>query len=281
MEAHNNNLSDTVLTLFLEAVEKHGLPSRVRGDHGGENIKVARYMESHRGPNRGSYIFGRFVDLFHLCLCHIPISCRSVHNIRIERLWLDYTAAVGAKWKVFFSDLENHAGLNIDLSAHIWLLHYLFLGDLNQDITDWTRAWNHHKMSFHKAGTKTPEQMKLWSMLKDGPRGFAPALGAVEGDDYEAYGIDWDAYQQHNIREHHAAANPTDPLPDNPFVSHEPETFSIIDVDQAACPFNDQQLSVFNQQMAAIPVRIRTNEERARLWMYALDICRHIFANVQ
>jgi hypothetical protein len=63
IRAHSNNLSLTVLQLFLEAVEEHGCPSRVRGDHGGENILVADYMESPlgQGPNRGSYIFGRLV----------------------------------------------------------------------------------------------------------------------------------------------------------------------------------------------------------------------------
>lgn len=31
---------------------------------------------------------------------------RSVHNVRIERLWVDVTGQVGAKWSAFFSMLE-------------------------------------------------------------------------------------------------------------------------------------------------------------------------------
>lgn len=59
LRAHNNNRADTVLALFLDATSVYGLPSRVRGDHGVENLRVAEYMEEMRGARRGSYIWGR------------------------------------------------------------------------------------------------------------------------------------------------------------------------------------------------------------------------------
>ena len=53
--AHNNNRAGTVLVLFLEAVGKHGIPRRVRGDHGGENVEVAIWVDA----NGGIYVWGK------------------------------------------------------------------------------------------------------------------------------------------------------------------------------------------------------------------------------
>ena len=70
-QASNNNRSETVLQVFLEqVVRRYGLPSRVRGDHGTENIGVAAYMNERRGSDRGSYIWGRWVYF----MAHILVS---------------------------------------------------------------------------------------------------------------------------------------------------------------------------------------------------------------
>jgi transposase InsO family protein len=55
----SNNRSDTVLDLLHAAVAEYGLPSRIRGDHGTENVLVAAFIEDARGGGRGSYIWGR------------------------------------------------------------------------------------------------------------------------------------------------------------------------------------------------------------------------------
>lgn len=59
LRAHNNNRAQTVLNLFLDAARIYGIPLRVRGDHGVENLYVAAYMDEFRGEGRGSYIWGR------------------------------------------------------------------------------------------------------------------------------------------------------------------------------------------------------------------------------
>lgn len=64
-----NNRASMVLSVFLDGVRTYGVPSRVRGDHGSENLRVAAWMIQHRGDRRGSYIFGRYVTPYVSMCC--------------------------------------------------------------------------------------------------------------------------------------------------------------------------------------------------------------------
>ena len=67
LHASTNNRADTVLRVFLNATGKYGVPYRVRGDRGGENIEVSVWMIKYRGPNRGSFTWGTYVGLIFIC----------------------------------------------------------------------------------------------------------------------------------------------------------------------------------------------------------------------
>ena len=60
LRASDNNRGETVFDLFCHAAQVYGVPSRLRGDHGTENIVVATWMEENGGAWRGSYIWGRY-----------------------------------------------------------------------------------------------------------------------------------------------------------------------------------------------------------------------------
>lgn len=59
IRVHDNNRGASVLQLLLDIIATHGCPSRMRGDHGVENIEVAIYLEEVNGSGRGSFIWGR------------------------------------------------------------------------------------------------------------------------------------------------------------------------------------------------------------------------------
>ncbi|PIL36082.1 hypothetical protein GSI_01742 [Ganoderma sinense ZZ0214-1] len=176
LRVHTNNHAETVLTLFLETATCHGVPSRVRGDHGTENIRVAEWMEEHRGLNRGSYIWGQ-----------------SVHNTRIERLWYDVTRGFGLKWKNFFLELERCCGLDADNPAHIWLVHYLFLDAINHDAHEWAETWNAHVLHIKGERAASPRELFMFGMVRHGPWGITHIVEPPHEDvaDVAAFGIDW------------------------------------------------------------------------------------------
>ena len=67
--------------MFIDAILEHGVPSRVRGDCGGENRDVLILMIILRGLDRLSFIWGP-----------------SVFNTRIERLWVEVGRRFAQAW---------------------------------------------------------------------------------------------------------------------------------------------------------------------------------------
>jgi hypothetical protein len=96
---------------------------------------------------------------------------RSVHNVRIERLWVDVTAQVGAFWADIFTELELRYGLDINNIHHIWLLHHLFLRLINQQLTFFAESWNQHRIQIRDGPNRSPADMFGFDMLVHGVRG--------------------------------------------------------------------------------------------------------------
>ncbi|KAG9221975.1 hypothetical protein CCMSSC00406_0009183 [Pleurotus cornucopiae] len=221
IQVSSNNTARTVLDVFIDAIEVHGIPSRVRADYGTENVLVAALMEALKGVERGSYIWGR-----------------SVHNVRIERLWRDVTLGFGQKWKAFFQALEVHDGLNHNLNGHIWLLHHLFSDALNADALAWAEAWNTHILSVRGERQRSPKDMFVFGMMDNGMRGLGdgdgPSVDDVElsAEEIAEFGIDWTDIDDTVIHAHHNSNNPADELGENPFLTHQPQHLSHVPVEE-------------------------------------------------
>jgi len=59
LKCSGNKRASTVSSIFLDAVEKFGWPSRMRGDFGTENNEVESLMKEHWGEAHRAYLRGR------------------------------------------------------------------------------------------------------------------------------------------------------------------------------------------------------------------------------
>ena len=201
-----------------------------------------------------------------------------MHNIRIERLWVDVTLGFGQKWKNFFYQLEQSYGLDINNNAHTWLLQHLFLDALNRDAMQWAEAWNHHPLARRGERHISPHQMYLFGLAQHGQRGILPAENVEEpvhaGDqDYADYGIDWDEMDHPSVRDHHDQYNRDDGDSINPFVANHPAHLSHVEVPNSRCPIRPAQVIELDAQLARLPCYSRHDMRSClELWVAALDI---------
>ncbi|PPQ71999.1 hypothetical protein CVT24_008269 [Panaeolus cyanescens] len=149
LRASTRNTAETVLDMFIDSVLEHGVPSRVRGDRGGENRDVSIAMIRLRGRHRGSFLWGP-----------------SVHNTPIERLWVELGRRFCRAWRVFFLRLARLHNLDRGDPTHLWLLHFLFLEMINEDCRRFVAEWNAHPMRNRQY--KSPNDIEMEGMIKCG-----------------------------------------------------------------------------------------------------------------
>ncbi|KAF8156470.1 hypothetical protein K438DRAFT_1910088 [Mycena galopus ATCC 62051] len=220
-------------------------------------------MEEVRGGGRGSYIWGT-----------------SVHNIHIERLWVDWTNGVGRKWANFFYELEVSGGLLIDRPEHVWLLHHLFLDAINQDAQEWAEAWNSHKITVPNERKQSPREMFTFGLLEQGPRGLDRFMLAQEEevDDLANFGVDWEGQVNPELISHHTANN-TAVTSENPFDGDAlPAHMSEVTVESPNSPFSPEQCTQLDAELAlVINTASRDMAVRKQVWKEALRICTELY----
>ncbi|KAF8183207.1 hypothetical protein K438DRAFT_1907979 [Mycena galopus ATCC 62051] len=62
-------------------------------------------------------------------------------------------------------------GLDINNVAHIWLLHFLFLGLINTQLDFFAQSWNQHRIQIRNSPNRSPTDMFVFDMYVNGVRG--------------------------------------------------------------------------------------------------------------
>ncbi|KAH7903832.1 hypothetical protein BJ138DRAFT_1019989 [Hygrophoropsis aurantiaca] len=103
-----------------------------------------------RGSNRASFMWGL-----------------STHNTQIERLWVEVGSQFACSWRAFFYRLERLHRLDRENPAHLWLLHYLFLDEINADCQSFQDEWNAHPIS-GEGHDRSPNDMRFMGQTQHG-----------------------------------------------------------------------------------------------------------------
>lgn len=62
-------------------------------------------------------------------------------------MWVEVGTQFAFRWRAFFTRLEARHHLDPSVPGHLWLLHVLFLDDINDDCDQFRDEWNHHPIS--------------------------------------------------------------------------------------------------------------------------------------
>ena len=136
----NNNSAHTVLDLFYDSALVHGLPEKLYTDFGGENNGAGRFQVAIR-LDPESWKKGK-----------------STSNQRIERFWCDMQTKCIAYFCILLARFEHENNINCrDVPVHQFVIHYLFIPLINENLCECRDAWNNHKM--RTCNNLTPNQM--------------------------------------------------------------------------------------------------------------------------
>ncbi|KAJ7213129.1 hypothetical protein GGX14DRAFT_534298 [Mycena pura] len=137
-----------------------------------ERIRIRRREYRVLGPN----------SLWH----HDGQHGGSVHNIRIERLWVDVTAQ--PYMAVAFS----------------------VLGTINSQLNFFAESWNEHRIQIRNGPNRSPIDMFVFDTFVNGVRGdrLPPEEENLTDEELETYGIDWQGLRDDTILHSQLQNNP-------------------------------------------------------------------------
>lgn len=144
LRASDSNDKYQVLGTFISGCDKvHGkIPSLLRIDKGGENRAVSQFMLLHRGFEAPLSVY----------------AGKSVANQRIERFWRDVNQFIASHYNQLFQEMQDIDILSLDCPNDMFMLHFMFLPDINNKLNDFINMWNYHKISTKNQKKNSPIQ---------------------------------------------------------------------------------------------------------------------------
>lgn len=180
---------------------------------------------------------------------------RSVHNTRIERLWVDVKTQVSGRWSDLFRDLEERHGLDIENLNHIWLMQTLFLPLLNKDLIVFQDAWNNHLVRRSGEEHRSPADLFVMGMFERGVRGYQLPIQQMDQDR---------AAEGHEMPEALPRAREL------------PQHLNYVEVNSP--DLTDERLHILQALTALLDVR--QHHSAADLWTEAIVICRRMYPSL-
>ncbi|KAJ3968455.1 hypothetical protein EV361DRAFT_1027977 [Lentinula raphanica] len=200
-------------------------------------------MEHARGSGRGSYIWGR-----------------SVHNVRIERLWVDVSNYITQRWNDYFTHLELEHQLDVDKRSHIWLLQHLFLHAINQSLNFWVAGW---------------KDMWGFDMLTQGMRGDSLDQFSMSEEELEVFGVDWEGLQDEvllrSLRQNYANEQES-----STWLGQRgpPERFNEVEVEPPPGAMTADEARLMDEVLRSVPLEHSEERNVVNIWRAALVYAR-------
>ncbi|KAF9237396.1 hypothetical protein BU15DRAFT_48887, partial [Melanogaster broomeanus] len=143
----------------------------------------------------------------------------STSNTRIERLWVELGTQFVRCWQAFFTRLERMHMLDPYNPTHLWLLHTLFLDEINHDCQEFQAQWNCHPISGPDTNWKSPKDLRLLGQTR-----FGVYQEGAEHEDRDAI-IDEEEVIAHSIHQQQQQIHEAVGIPSlqNPFSTDESE----------------------------------------------------------
>jgi hypothetical protein len=191
--------------------------------------------------------------------------------VRIEHLWVDVTVQVGAFWSDIFTELELRHGLDINNLHHIWLLHYLFLPRINQQLAFFAESWNQHRIQIRGGPNRSPADMFGFDMLVHGIRGDQLPEEDLTEEELEVYGVDWEGLHDERILESRRTNNVAGEGW-NSWVGQvgPPENLNVVHVDPPVGPLQPHEVTALDEILGPWQSSSNSDAEIIALWTHAL-----------